>query len=138
MRLRDKIALVTGSTRGIGLAIVKALAAEGATPVIADINEQGAEEALRSLGETNGLALAVDVADKASIDRLVEAIVERYGRIDILVNNAGIGGNTPCLDITPEEWNRTIAINLTGAEERGKAAARDGLRHGVLLHLDCC
>ena len=125
MRLKGKIALVTGGARGIGLAVTKALVAEGAIPVIADINEQGAREALSTLPASDGLALAVNVADVASVTNMVQAIVDRFGRVDILVNNAGIGGNTPFLDIKLEEWNRTISINLTGAFLVAQACARE-------------
>jgi 3-oxoacyl-[acyl-carrier protein] reductase len=124
MRLQGKIALVTGGARGIGLAIAKALTAEGAIPVIADINEQGAHDAVAALKASEGLALGVNVADDISVAAMVKAIVDRYGRIDILVNNAGIGGNKPFLDITLGEWNRTIAINLTGAFLVAQACAR--------------
>lgn len=123
-RLEGKVALVTGGARGIGLAIARALRSEGAVPVIADINEQGAREALAGLDAPDGMALSVDVADQASVTGLVDAIVARHGRLDILVNNAGIGGNTPFLDITAEAWNRTIAINLTGAFFVAQACAR--------------
>lgn len=129
MRLQGKIALVTGGARGIGFAIVKAVAAEGAVPVIADINEAGARDAVAKLGRQDGLALGVNVAEQASVKAMVGAIVGRYGRIDILVNNAGIGGNTPFLDITSEEWNRTIAINLTGAFLVAQACAREMVKH---------
>ena len=126
MRLQGKIALVTGGARGIGLAIAKAFVAEGATPVIADINEQGARQALDELGASDGLALAVNVAEAASVHGMVQAIVDRYGRVDILVNNAGIGGNTPFLEIGLEEWNRIISINLTEAFLVAQECARDG------------
>ncbi len=137
MRLQGKIALVTGGARGIGLAIAKAFVAEGATPVIADINEQGARQALDSLDASDGLALAVNVAEEASVRGMVQAIVDRYGRVDILVNNAGIGGNTPFLDITPEEWNRTISINLTGAFFVAQACAREMVkrRSGKIINI---
>ena len=125
MRLQGKIALVTGGARGIGFAIVKALAAQGAIPVIADINEQGARDAVAALQGSEGLALGVNVAEQASITAMIEAIIARYGRLDILVNNAGIGGNTPFLDIKLEEWSRTIAINLTGAFLVAQACARE-------------
>jgi NAD(P)-dependent dehydrogenase (short-subunit alcohol dehydrogenase family) len=124
MRLQGKIALVTGGARGIGFAIAKALAAQGAIPVIADINEQGARDAVAALQGSEGLALGVNVAEQASITAMIEAIIARYGRLDILVNNAGIGGNTPFLDIKLEEWSRTIAINLTGAFLVAQACAR--------------
>ena len=137
MRLQGKIALVTGGARGIGLAVTKALAAEGAIPVIADINEQGAREALSTLGTSDGLALAVNVADEASVTNMVQAIVDRFGRVDILVNNAGIGGNTPFLDIKLEEWNRTISINLTGAFLVAQACAREMVkqRGGKIINI---
>ena len=125
MRLEGKIALVTGGARGIGFAIAKAFAAEGAAPVIADINEEGAREAAASLEANDAMGLAVDVADQASVAATMEAILSRHGRLDILVNNAGIGGNTPFLDITLAEWNRTLAINLTGAFLVAQAAARE-------------
>src|SRR6185312_15880547 len=89
------------------------------------INEKGARQALDALGASDGLALEVNVADAASVNGMVQAIVDRYGRINILVNNAGIGGNTPFLDITPDEWNRTISINLTGAFFVAQACARE-------------
>jgi 3-oxoacyl-[acyl-carrier protein] reductase len=125
MRLEGKIALVTGGARGIGFAIAKAFAAEGAAPVIADINEQGARDAVAALQGSEGLALGVNVAEQASITAMIEVIIARYGRLDILVNNAGIGGNTPFLDIKLEEWSRTIAINLTGAFLVAQACARE-------------
>jgi 3-oxoacyl-[acyl-carrier protein] reductase len=124
MRLEDKIAVVTGGARGIGLAIAKAFAGEGAVPVIADIDEAGARDALAAVGSAEGLALGVDVAQPQSVAAMVAAIVARYGRIDALVNNAGIGSSTPFLEVTLEEWNRTIAINLTGAFLVAQACAR--------------
>jgi NAD(P)-dependent dehydrogenase (short-subunit alcohol dehydrogenase family) len=130
MRLKGKIALVTGAARGIGLAVAKALAAEGAVPVIADINEAGARDALSTLGRAEGLALGVDVADEASVAAMIDAIRARHGRLDILVNNAGIGGNTPFLDIKLAEWNRTIAVNLTGAFLVAQASARVMVKGG--------
>jgi NAD(P)-dependent dehydrogenase (short-subunit alcohol dehydrogenase family) len=137
MRLQEKIALVTGGARGIGFAIAKALAAEGAVPVIADINEAGARDALVKLDRQDGLAVGVNVAEQASVEAMVRAIAGHYGRLDILVNNAGIGGNTPFLDITPEEWNRTIAINLTGAFLVAQACAREMVkqRSGKIINI---
>ncbi|MEN3149619.1 3-oxoacyl-ACP reductase family protein [Neorhizobium sp. IRAMC:178] len=124
MRLEKKIALVTGGARGIGFAIAKRLASEGAILVIADINEQGAREAAEALGSEKSLGIAVNVADEVSVNAMIRTIVDHYGRIDILVNNAGIGGNTPFLDLRLEEWNRTISINLTGAFLVAQACAR--------------
>lgn len=130
MRLQGKIALVTGGARGIGFAIAGALTAEGALPVIADVNEPGARDAVAALRHPEGLALGADVAEQASVAAMIEAIMARHGRIDILVNNAGVGGNTPFLDIGLEEWNRTIAINLTGAFLVAQACAREMAKRG--------
>lgn len=138
MRLEGKVALVTGGARGIGLAIARALVREGAIPVIADVNEDGAREAVASLGHAQGQALAVDVADHASVHAMVAAILAKHGRLDILVNNAGIGGNTPFLEITPEEWQRTIAINLSGAffvAQACAAAMVAGRRGGRIVNI---
>lgn len=130
MRLDGKIAIVTGGAGGIGLAICKALAGEGAIPVIADLNGQGAQTVLKTIGSTSGLALEVNVADQASVRKMVQDVLDRYGQIDILINNAGIGGNTPFLDIELEEWNQTIAINLTGAFLVAQACAREMVKRG--------
>ncbi|MGY0709634.1 SDR family NAD(P)-dependent oxidoreductase [Azospirillum argentinense] len=130
MRLKDRIALVTGGARGIGLAIARALTAEGAVPVVADIDGDGARAAVATLDHRNGLALALNVADAESVAASIRAVTERYGRLDILVNNAGIGSSTPFLDVRLEDWNRTIAVNLTGAFLVAQAAARVMAGHG--------
>ena len=95
MRLKDKIALVTGGARGIGFATASAFFKEGATVVIADINQQGAEEAAKRLDPhlKHVKALEVNVADPLSITAMMDAILADYGRLDLLLNNAGVGGN---------------------------------------------
>ena len=113
-RLKGKIALVTGGARGIGLAIARALTAQGAVPVLADINEEGARQALAGLGASEGMAAAVDVADQGSVTALIDAIVARYGRLDILVNNAGVTQPVKTLDIDEASWDRIQDINCKG------------------------
>ncbi len=127
-RLEGKIALVTGGARGIGLAIARALTAQGAVPVLADINEEGARQALAGLGAPDGMAAAVDVADQASVTALIEAIVARYGRLDILVNNAGVTKDNLFLRLKDEDWDSVIAINLTAAFRLSRAAVKSMMR----------
>lgn len=132
MRLQGKIALITGGARGIGFAIATALSREGATIAIADINVQGANEAAAKLKSFGGQAhgFAVNVADQRSVETMMKDIVAQFGKLDILINNAGIGGNTPFLETTLENWNRTISINLTGAFIVAQACAKQMVVQG--------
>ena len=128
-RLAGKVALVTGGARGIGLAVARAYAREGARVVVADVNAEGARAAAEKLG-SEALGLAVDVADPASVAALIAAIIEARGRIDILMNNAGIGTNTPFLETRLEDWNRILGVNLTGAFLVAQGCAREMVRVG--------
>jgi NAD(P)-dependent dehydrogenase (short-subunit alcohol dehydrogenase family) len=132
MRLQGKHAVVTGGARGIGLAICKALAREGATVALADINLEGAKAAAASVSTVgrSAVPIEVNVTDPASVTAMIKTLLQQFGRIDILVNNAGIGGNTPFLDTTLEEWNRIIGINLTGAFMVAQAVAREMAKNG--------
>lgn len=115
MKSQQRIALVTGSARGIGKATALSLAGKGVVPVIADINRQAAEKTAAEIKGTTGvdaLAYNVDLSKSAEIVELVNAIVSRYGRLDILVNNAGILTNTQYAEVTEEEWDRVMNINL--------------------------
>jgi len=133
MRLKGKSAVVTGGARGIGLAITKALAREGAAVALADINLDGAKAAAAAAVTGPGartIPVAVNVADPASVAAMVDAVRKAFSRIDILVNNAGVGGNTAFLDTSLEEWNRIIGINLTGAFLVAQAVAREMVKTG--------
>jgi NAD(P)-dependent dehydrogenase (short-subunit alcohol dehydrogenase family) len=108
--LEGRVAVVTGGAQGIGNAIARGLAAEDARIVVADL--QRAEEAARPLG---GVGLTVDVSDESQVERMVEDVVERCGRIDILVNNAGLYASLemrPFTEIPIDEWRRVMDVNV--------------------------
>ncbi len=117
--LTDKVAIVTGASSGIGRAIARRFAAEGARVVIADTTETPAEggEPTKAVIETAGGAVdyrQTDIADWESVDQMVATTVERFGRLDIMVNNAATYTSTNLVETTPDQWNRVIAVNLTG------------------------
>ncbi len=132
MRLKDRIALVTGAGRGIGRGISEALAAEGAQLVINDVRRDAANEVAAALKErgTQTLAAPADVSDSGEVDAMVQAALDRFGRLDILVNNAGISQNSPFLSITEAEFDRTINIDLKAIFLCSQAAARAMERTG--------
>lgn len=109
--LRGKVALVTGGASGIGLACARALAAEGARVVVADLNAEAAAEAARGVG---GASVAVDVTSPDDVRHAVAAAVEAFGALDVLVTCAGIFHSTPLDRLAPEEWDRIQAVNLRG------------------------
>lgn len=115
--LQDKVAVVTGGASGIGLAIVDAFVAKGATTVTADLAVPGTGgDQPSGIGSQDGRsALACDVTDPESVDRLVSEVERRYGRIDILVNSAGLASLDPADQLSLEQWDLTLAVNLTGA-----------------------
>jgi 2-hydroxycyclohexanecarboxyl-CoA dehydrogenase len=107
MRLEGRTAFVTGGASGIGAAIARRLAAEGAEVTIGDLNEEGAREVAN---EIDGRGVELDVADPEAVDRVVGA----FERLDVLVNNAGTDDFAFFTEITPERWRRLVAINLEG------------------------
>lgn len=115
MSLKGKVALVTGSSRGIGKAIVRRFAREGAKVVVtcftdAECAAGVCEEIIKEGGE--GMVLSIDVTDRASVRKVLDAIVKRWGGLDILVNNVGFLSQKPFDTITDEEWDHTLAANL--------------------------
>jgi 3-hydroxybutyrate dehydrogenase len=117
MRLKDKVAFVTGAASGIGRAIAEIYASEGAAVVIADMNEQAALTAARDIQQNGARAIgiAVDVTVEAQVDAAVERTVRELGGVDILVSNAGIQIVHPVEEFTFDEWKRMLAIHLDGA-----------------------
>lgn len=132
MRFSEKAAIVTGAARGIGRAIAIGLASEGASVIVADCDLPRADEVAAEIRGAGGIASAqlVDISDPAHVDRMVANAVNAFGRIDILINNAGIGHAKPFLAITLEEWNRVLAVNLTGQFLCAQAVARVMLANG--------
>ncbi|HAV42988.1 TPA: beta-ketoacyl-ACP reductase [bacterium] len=117
MRFSGKTAIVTGSSQGIGQAIVFGLAKEGANLAIADINLELAEEVAKELKvqfKCNAMPVWVDVADPSSVKSMVEEITGRFFSVDILVNNAGITRDTLILRMKDDDWNKVLDINLRG------------------------
>lgn len=116
MKLENKVAIITGSTRGIGRATAKLFAAEGAKVVVVGTNAELGENCVAEIKTDGGAAVfcKTDVTSEESLSALVKVALDTYGRIDILVNNAGVGGSTANMnDITMDEWNKVLATNLT-------------------------
>ncbi len=133
MRLKDRVAIVTGGNRGIGRAIALGLAREGAAIVVNNSRpDPSAEEVVGTIRSSGGKALALpaDVSDLGEHARLVAAAVDQFGRLDILVNNAGVEFTEPFLECRPETWDRTLAVNLKGPYFLSQKAAQAMMRNG--------
>lgn len=135
-RLDGKTALITGASSGIGRAIARRFAAEGARVVLADVTEtvrEGGAPTLELLRQENHEAAFVptDVSVEADADRAVAFAVERYGRLDVLVNDAAIGVGKPLVETSLDAWNRVLAVNLTGVFLMARAAVRQMLTQDI-------
>lgn len=113
-QLTGKVAIVTGSAQGIGKAVALRLAHEGADLIVADINTEKAEQTTQEIGALDRRAMAypINLANVGQIQPMVEKVVTEFGRIDILVNVAGVAQTKPFLEITQDDWDRVIDINL--------------------------
>lgn len=124
-----KVAVVTGAARGIGLAIAKKFLEQGHRVALLDIDAAELAKADSLLGE-DSVAITCDVSDQQQVRAAVKEIATRFGRIDALVNNAGIAVFKPLLETTLEEWERVLAVNLTGAFICTQACAPEMLKNG--------
>ncbi len=131
MRLDKKTAIITGARRGIGRAIALAMAREGASVVVSDINQEDCQKVVNEMKSFQGIGLAVrcDVSSKPEVDFLVKKTVAEFGRLDILVNNAGIISFSPFLDVAETEWDSTLDVNLKGQFLCSQIAAREMIRN---------
>jgi len=120
----EKVALVTGAARGIGLATAKRFLAEDWRVALLDIDKETLDRTFAALAKPKTtMAIHCDVADAEGVARALRTVGERFGRLDALVNNAGIAIFKPILDVTPEDWARVLAVNLTGPFLCAQAAA---------------
>jgi 2-deoxy-D-gluconate 3-dehydrogenase len=120
--LSSKVAIVTGGASGIGLSTVHLLAEAGAKVAAVDRNAEASTQALAKA--PGGIALAADVADEASVERATTEVMNRYGRIDILVNCAGIAIRRPAVEVSREDWDKVLDVNMTGSFLFSRAVAR--------------
>jgi NAD(P)-dependent dehydrogenase (short-subunit alcohol dehydrogenase family) len=131
--LANQVAIITGASRGIGLAAARLMAEQGARVVLTARGADALRQAAQALAEQGyeALALPADVASRADVERVVSQTVEQFGRVDILVNNAGIASSaTPLVEITDESWQRLIDVHLTGAFLTCRAVLPHMLRAG--------
>jgi len=129
MRLKDKVAIVTGGARGIGQAVVRAYSAEGAKVVIADIELAKAQELASELG-ANALAVQLDVRDSKSIASLISTTVAKFGSVDILYNNAGVFDMGPILEVSEASFDKVFSVNTRGLFFTLQAAAAQMVKQG--------
>jgi pyridoxal 4-dehydrogenase len=113
MKLKDRVAIVTGAAQGIGKAIAEKLSDEGASVAVADINEEGAKTAAEGLSG-DGLGVRADVSSPDDVQAMVDATVDRFGRVDVLVNNAAIVPFIPWDEVDLAHWRTIMSVNLDG------------------------
>lgn len=133
MRLKDKVAIVTGAATGIGKACAERFASEGAKVVLSDVDAATGEETAEAIQANGGDAIfvACDVGDKSQVDALVESAVAAFGHLDCAIANAGIVHPCDFLDIEEEDFDRVLRVNLKGAFLTGQAAARQMVAQGT-------
>jgi len=140
--LKDKTAIITGAAQGIGKAIAERFLAEGANTVLCDIDEAKVAQAASDLDTTGAktLGLKADVTDKADVQAVVDATLEKFGRIDILVNNAGILIHAPVVEMAEEDWDKIFDVNVKGfflfAQAVGKVMIEQ--KSGKIINMSSC
>lgn len=139
MKLSGRVAIVTGAAQGIGEAIAKRLASEGAVVVVADINIETARRVADEIKGQERVAIAfkVDVANRVEVQDMVRTTMENFGAIHILVNNAGIVRRAPFLELTEEAWDATMNVDLKGVFNCSQAVLRHMIeqRYGKIINI---
>lgn len=144
MSLEGKVAIVTGAARGIGLACAERLARDHAKVILADVDEDGGMRAEKELREADREArfFTVNIAERLDVLNLIASAVESYGQIDILINNAATLDDAPFLDLSADEFDRVLSVNLRGTFLVGQAVARqmvkqleDGVPPGAIVNM---
>jgi len=125
--LKNKVAVVTGARRGMGRTHALTLAKAGAKVVVSDISAEDCQKVVEEIANVGGEAMAIkcDISKKSEVDKMIADTVKKFGKIDILVNNAGIAQFKPFLELTEEEWDKTIDVNLKGYFLCSQAAAKE-------------
>jgi len=137
--LKGKVAIITGARRGMGKSHAITLAKAGIKVVVADISQEDCQKVVDEMKKQGGQGLAVkcDVTKKEGVDKMVEMAVKKWGRVDILVNNAGICQFKPFLELTEEDWDRTLDINLKGYFLCAQACVKEMIKQksGVIVNI---
>ena len=137
--LTGKVAIITGARRGMGKSHALELAKAGTKVVVSDISEEDCQKVVKEIRKEGEEAIAIkcDVSKKEEVSEMVKRIIEKFGKIDILVNNAGICQFKPFLELTEEEWDRTIDINLKGYFLVAQAVAQEMVKQksGTIINI---
>ncbi|MBU4299872.1 MAG: 3-oxoacyl-ACP reductase family protein [Nanoarchaeota archaeon] len=137
MKLKNKVAIITGAGRGIGRAIALAFAKEGAKIVVNSLHADHAESVTKEIKKAGGVAIAAagDVSSSKDVKSLFSAAMKKFKKIDILVNNAGVVHFEPLVKITEKEWNETVSVDLKGTFFCSQAAAKVMKKGGKIINI---
>ena len=139
LSLKNKIAIITGARQGMGYSHAINLAKAGAKVSVVDISQEDCEKVVKEIEKAGGEAIAIkcDVSKRTEVEEMVKKTIDKWGKIDILVNNAGICQFKPFLDLTEEEWDRTLNINLKGYFLCAQACAKEMVKQksGVIVNI---